>query len=137
MSTHLAMRFGCPGALALLLLAAPAAAEGRVERDLSLQPGGRLVVETAGGSITVTGGDRTGAHVVITARDEEALDRNANVEIDASTSGGTVSCDLPITSQGGMSRSSLRGTIGSGGPRLILRSSGGSILIGERSSEGV
>ncbi|HET6278892.1 MAG TPA: DUF4097 family beta strand repeat-containing protein, partial [Candidatus Polarisedimenticolia bacterium] len=64
------------------------------------------------------------------------LDRDANVEIDASTSGGTVSCDLPITARGGMSRSSLRGTIGSGGPRLTLRSSGGSILIGERSGEG-
>ena len=61
------------------------------------------------------------------------LDRNANVEIDASTSGGSVSCDLPITTQGRMSKSSLRGTIGSGGPRLTLRSSGGSIRIGERS----
>ena len=61
----------------------------------------------------------------------------SETDIDLDTPGGTVSCDLPITAQGGMSRSSLRGTIGSGGPRLTLRSSGGSILIGERSSEGV
>lgn len=290
MSTHWMMRGASFGALALLLFAAPALAESRVERDLALQPGGRLVVETDSGSITVTGGDRSGARVVITARDEEALDRyklsfeesaaglrvvarrkgglgswfgrsdggiaievevpsataidldtsggsltvesvrgavhaatsgggilvrdvegevsvdtsggairiddvrgdvraetsgggvrienvtgsidanssggpveasfapgfqasgrlstsgggvrvwldrSANVEIDASTSGGTVSCDLPITAHGGMSRSSLKGTIGSGGPRLTLRSSGGSIRIGERSSGGV
>ena len=54
-------------------------------------------------------------------------------EIDASTSGGSVSCDLPITTQGRMSKSSLRGTIGSGGPLLTLRTSGGSIRISERS----
>lgn len=272
--------------MALSLLAAPALADERVERDLPLAPGGRLVVETDGGGITVRGGNRSGAHVVITGRDEETLDRyklnfeespeglrvvvrrkggigswfgwsdggieieaevpgetdvdldtsggdlriesirgtvaadtsgggirvrdvegdvsvdtsgggiriedvrgdvraetsgggvrienvtgsidasssggpveasfapgaqasgrlstsgggvrvwldrSANVEIDASTSGGTVSCDLPIRTRGRMSESSLQGTIGSGGARLTLRSSGGSILIGERS----
>ncbi len=280
------VRIGSFCALALLLVAAPALAGDRVERELALDPGGRLVVETDGGSITVTGGNRSGARVVITARDEEDLDRyklsfeespeglrvvarrkggisswfgssgrglqievevpaetdidldtsggglrvesirgdvkadtsggsirvgdvegdvkvhtsgggiriadvrgdvraetsgggvrienvtgsidanssggpieasfapgaeargrlstsgggvkvwldrNANVEIDASTSGGRVSCDLPITIQGRMSESRLKGTIGSGGPRLTLRSSGGSIRIGERS----
>jgi len=280
------IRMGSLGALALFLFAAPALAENRVEKDLALAPGGRLSVETSGGSITVTGGDRSGAHVVITARNEDDLDRydlgfeetaegvrvvarrkggvsswfgwssggleievevpaeteidldtsggglrvesirgdvkadtsgggirvrdvegnvdvdtsgggirienvrgdvraetsgggvrienvtgridasssggpieasfapgaeargslstsgggvkvwldqNANVEIDASTSGGSVSCDLPITTRGRMSKSKLRGTIGAGGPRLTLRSSGGSIRIGELS----
>lgn len=280
------LRIGSFCALASLLLAAPALAEGRVERELALSPGGRLVVEADGGGITVTGSKRSGAHVLITARDEEELERydlsfeespeglrvvarrkksmrswfgwsghgikievevptetdidldtsggglrvesirgevegdtsgggirvrdvegdvdvdtsgggiriadvrgdvraetsgggvrvenvtgsidasssggsieasfaagatpggrlstsgggvevwldsNANVEIDASTSGGSVSCDLPITTSGRMSRRSLRGTIGSGGPRLTLRTSGGSIRISERS----
>ena len=269
MSTQQQMvRIGSFCALALLLLAAPALANDRVERDLALDPGGRLVVETDGASITVTGGSHSGAHVVITARDEKYLDRykltfeespeglrvvvrrrggmsswfgwsghgleievevpsetdidldtsgggirirdiegnvnvhtsgggiriadvrgdvraetsgggvrvenvtgsidanssggpieasfapgaeargrlstsgggvkvwldrGANVEIDASTSGGSVRCDLPITMQGRMSKSRLRGTIGAGGPILTLRSSGGSIRIGERS----
>lgn len=287
MSTQQQMvRIGSFCALALLLVAAPALANDRVERDLALDPGGRLVVETDGASITVTGGSRSGAHVVITARDEKDLDRykltfeespeglrvvvrrrggisswfgwsghgleievevpsetdidldtsgggirvesirgevkadtsgggirirdiegnvnvhtsgggiriadvrgdvraetsgggvrvenvtgsidanssggpieasfapgaeargrlstsgggvkvwldrGANVEIDASTSGGRVRCDLPITMQGRTSKSRLRGTIGAGGPLLTLRSSGGSIRIGELS----
>ncbi len=268
MSTQQRLRTGSLCALALLVLAAPALAEDRLERDLTLAPGGRLVVETDGGSIAVTGSNRSGARVVITARGDEGLeryklsfeegadglrivarrkrsmrsmfgsngggvrievevpsateidldtsggrlsvesirgdvkadtsgggirirdvegevrvetsgggiriedvagsidasssggpieasfapgaeargrlstsgggvkvwlDRGANVEIDASTSGGSVRCDLPITVQGRMSESRLRGTIGSGGPLLTLRSSGGSIRIGERS----
>ncbi|HXT22392.1 MAG TPA: hypothetical protein VN923_16685, partial [Thermoanaerobaculia bacterium] len=60
------------GTAAGLLLAAPAAADYRLEKDLALAPGGELVVETAGGSVTVTGGPGTGAHVVVTSDRDRA-----------------------------------------------------------------
>ncbi len=50
-----------------LLLALPALADSRIERDLALEPGGRLIVDTAAGSVEVTGGSRPGVHVVITS----------------------------------------------------------------------
>jgi DUF4097 and DUF4098 domain-containing protein YvlB len=67
------------------------------------------VLETSGGSISV------------------AIDPAANLEIDASTSGGSVQTDLPIRVVGTISRHGLRGTMGSGGETLRLRTSGGSI----------
>ena len=67
------------------------------------------VLETSGGSIHVT------------------VDPSANLDIDASTSGGGVSWDLPIKAVGTTSRNSLHGTLGSGGETLRLRTSGGSI----------
>jgi DUF4097 and DUF4098 domain-containing protein YvlB len=69
------------------------------------------VLETSGGSI------------------EAVLDRSANLEIDASTSGGHVESDLPIRVVGKISASSLHGSLGSGGETLRLHTSGGSIHI--------
>lgn len=71
--------------------------------------GGQL--DTSGGSIRVS------------------LDPKANLNIEASTSGGSVSTDLPLRVQGKISHSSLHGTLGSGGPTLVLHTSGGSIHI--------
>jgi len=50
------------------LLAVPAAAEDRIEKDLKLDPGGEFRLETAVGAVTVTGSPDPGAHVVITSR---------------------------------------------------------------------
>jgi len=71
--------------------------------------GGEL--ETSGGSIDVS------------------LDASANLDLDASTSGGTVTSDLAVRVVGTISRSNLHGSIGSGGESLRLRTSGGSIHI--------
>ena len=70
------------------------------------------VLETSGGSIEVE------------------VDRSANLEIDASTSGlGSVTTDLPIQVVGKISSSSLHGSLGSGGEMLRLHTSDGSIHI--------
>ena len=69
------------------------------------------VLETSGGSI------------------EAVLDRSANLDIDASTSGGHVDSDLPVRVVGKISGSSLHGSLGSGGETLRLHTSGGSIHI--------
>jgi DUF4097 and DUF4098 domain-containing protein YvlB len=69
------------------------------------------LLETSGGSIRVT------------------LDPTVNLQVDASTSGGIVSTDLPLRREGKISPSSLRGLLGSGGASLRLHTSGGSIRI--------
>ncbi|HXT19286.1 MAG TPA: hypothetical protein VN923_00915, partial [Thermoanaerobaculia bacterium] len=69
------------------LLAAPAAADFRLEKNLPLAPGGELVVETAGGSVTVTGGAATGARIVVTSeRDRAAVEERYTFEF--SSEGG-------------------------------------------------
>jgi DUF4097 and DUF4098 domain-containing protein YvlB len=72
-------------ALALLAMASPAAAESRIEKNLDLQPGGQLVLESEAGSVTVTGTSRSGAHIVITSERE---DLNSELEFSFSSSGG-------------------------------------------------
>lgn len=49
------------------LLANPASADFRRQQKLALAPGGELVVDASGGSVTVTGGATDGATVVITS----------------------------------------------------------------------
>lgn len=57
------------------LAAAPAAADFRREQKLALAPGGQLLVDAAGGSVTVTGGATEGATVVITSTRDDVEDR--------------------------------------------------------------
>ena len=95
-------------------------ANGRVEADTS---GGGVEVSFAkgnskGGKIESSGG---GIRV--------AVDPNANLNIDASTSGGSVRSDIPVKVVGKISRSSLKGSLGSGGELLYVHTSGGSVTI--------
>lgn len=84
---------------------------GSIHARLSRQPQGDSKLKTSGGGVTVL------------------LSEGVGVEVDAESSGGSVSSDMPVTIQGTKDRDSLRGRIGSGGPRLVLRSSGGGIRI--------
>jgi DUF4097 and DUF4098 domain-containing protein YvlB len=133
--------------------------DGPVYADTS---GGSLTLETVGGDITASssgggvhiqgaaghvkagssggpvqvafavgnskGGDldSSGGGVVAT------LDPAAGLDVDASSSGGSVHCDLPITIQGHASSDTLRGKLNGGGALLRLRSSGGGITINRR-----
>jgi DUF4097 and DUF4098 domain-containing protein YvlB len=70
-------RHALPAALALAgltWLAAPAAAEDRMEKDLKLAPGGEFRIETDLGSVTVAGSPDSGAHVVVTSKRKELKD---------------------------------------------------------------
>src|SRR3982751_4987237 len=58
-----------------LLAAAPAAADFHREQKLALAPGGELLVDAAGGSVTVTGGAADGATVVITSTRDDVEER--------------------------------------------------------------
>jgi DUF4097 and DUF4098 domain-containing protein YvlB len=112
--------------------------EGDVEAETSGGPiridgaGGRVHAETSGGGIRVSfapGNDRGGSLSTsgggITVRVDEAV----GLDLDAECSGGGVTLDLPVTVQGKIERSSVRGKLGSGGESLRLRTSGGSIRV--------
>jgi len=84
---------------------------GSIRATLSGQPEGDSRLSTSGGGVTV------------------AIRSGVNVELDARASGGEVTTDVPVTVQGTQEEDTVRGRIGSGGPKLVLRSSGGGIRV--------
>ncbi len=94
---------------------------------------GYVEAKTSGGPISVNfdrENSRGGVLETSGASIEVEVDRSANLEIDASTSGlGSVTTDLPIQVVGKISSSSLHGSLGSGGEMLRLHTSDGSIHI--------
>ena len=84
---------------------------GSIHASLSQQPKGDSRLSTSGGGVTVT------------------LARNIGVELDAHASGGGVNSDVPITVMGRQDDDTLRGSINGGGPKLVVRSSGGGIHV--------
>ena len=52
-------------------------------------------------------------------------------DVDAKTSGGQVRTDLPLSVRGTVSKTKVQGELNGGGPKLVLRTSGGSIRIKE------
>ncbi len=93
---------------------------------------GRVEARTSGGSVhaTFSGGNSHGGVVETSGGSIDVrLDPAANLEIEASTSGGGVSSSLPIHTFGTYSSHELRGTLGTGGETLHLHTSGGSIRL--------
>lgn len=88
-------------------------AGGSVWAAITEQPEADCSLRTAGGNVTV----RLAPHIAVT--------------VDAKTSGGRVVTEVPVTVEGTLSRSALKGTLNGGGPTLVLRTSGGSIYLRE------
>lgn len=84
---------------------------GSIRARLSAQPRADSKLETSGGGITI--------HVA----------QHVSLDVDAHTSGGDVASDLPVTILGKQNDSSLNGKLNGGGPKLVLRSSGGDIRL--------
>ena len=92
---------------------------------------GSVHAETSGGGITLklTGENKgidvhsSGGDINIFVNDSIA----ANLE--ASTSGGKVRCELPITVKGDMSDEELRGKINGGGNIIRAETSGGDVRV--------
>ena len=111
-------------------------ATGRVVAETS---GGGITVQEAGSAITATtsGGavmvglagqpqddsrlQTSGGSVVVLLAETIGLD------IDARTSGGRVTTELLVTVQGEFSTTALQAKMNAGGPKLVLRTSGGDI----------
>jgi hypothetical protein len=84
---------------------------GSIQAELLRQPTGDSRLSTSGGGVVVTMGDRI------------------SVDLDARASGGGVSSDVPVTIQGRQDDDQLNGKINGGGPKLVLRTSGGGIRV--------
>jgi len=84
---------------------------GSIRARLSRQPRADSKLSTSGGGITVH------------------LAPSVALDIDAHTSGGDVASDVPVTILGKQNDSSLNGKLNGGGPKLVLRSSGGDIRL--------
>lgn len=93
---------------------------------------GRVDARTSGGPINATfdrGDSRGGVLETSGGGIYVKIDPAANLEIEASTSGGGVSSSLPLRVSGRFSSNRLHGTLGAGGELLVLRTSGGSIRL--------
>ena len=84
---------------------------GSIRARLAQQPRSDSRLSTSGGGIVVS------------------LAPNVSVDVDAHTSGGDVETDVPVTLLGRQNESAIEGKINGGGPKLMLRSSGGDIRI--------
>lgn len=84
---------------------------GSIHATISRQPAGDSRLSTSGGGVTVN------------------IAGGIGVELDARASGGGVHADVPVTIQGRQNDDSIQGRIGAGGPKLVLRSSGGGIRV--------
>jgi hypothetical protein len=84
---------------------------GRVFAELVGEVSGRL--ETSGGSIEVV------------------VPRGTGLTLDAATSGGRVEVEAPHASRDFRDRNAFAGDVNGGGPELVLRTSGGQILLRE------
>jgi len=59
------------------------------------------------------------------------LPADANVDIKAKTTNGSIKCELPIEREDYSSSKKLSGSINNGGPLVYLKTTNGSIRIGE------
>lgn len=91
---------------------------------------GELDAHTSGGSIRVTMAQQLTEDAELTTSGGSItayLVEDIKIDIDASTSGGRVRSEFDV--DGRIKKQSIRGEINGGGPRLELRTSGGSVSI--------
>jgi DUF4097 and DUF4098 domain-containing protein YvlB len=84
---------------------------GSIRARMSRQPNGDSKLSTSGGGVTLS------------------LAPSISVDLDARASGGGVTSDVPVTVQGTQEDDSLQGRVNGGGPKLVLRTSGGGIKV--------
>lgn len=92
---------------------------------------GKISAETSGGNIVIVAtGENQGIAAETSGGDIEiSIRRNAGATIEASTWGGDVTCDLPLSIQGKISEGQIRGTVNGGGSPIKARTSGGDVRI--------
>lgn len=91
---------------------------------------GGLSVSTSSGSIRAQGEIlRNWTLEASSGGIEVELPADASFELDASTGSGSIDSERSVAVSGRISKRSLRGAVGSGGPRLEIETSSGSIVI--------
>jgi DUF4097 and DUF4098 domain-containing protein YvlB len=92
---------------------------------------GKVRAETSGGDVMVkvTDGNR-GVHAETSGGDIDIIvGKDIAANIDASTSGGSVICDLPVTMSGKIDESRVQGTVNGGGNLIYAHTSGGDVTL--------
>jgi DUF4097 and DUF4098 domain-containing protein YvlB len=84
---------------------------GPIHAAITQQPAGPCTFETSGGGIEVK------------------MASNVAIDLDAQTSGGSVSTEFPVSVQGELKKNHLQSKVNGGGPKVKLGTSGGSIRI--------
>lgn len=98
---------------------------GRFDK-LTIESGdGSVNAEAASGSKIQDGWSLRSGDGSVTVRLPDGL----NADLDAHTGDGSITLDFPVTVSGSLSRTTIRGKIGSGGPPLMVRTGDGSIHI--------
>jgi len=118
--------------------------------DIQIGPvAGSVDVSTSGGNIRINDADgkikaeTSGGDVIVSVRNENkgiSLETSGGdidilvpagiaASLDASTTGGEVRCDLPVTMSGRFEESRIRGTINGGGNPIHAHTSGGDVRI--------
>jgi DUF4097 and DUF4098 domain-containing protein YvlB len=92
---------------------------------------GKVHAETSGGDVAVRvkGGNRGVYAETSGGNIEIMIGKNVPANIDASTSGGEVVCDLPVTVTGKIDESRVRGIVNGGGNTIHAHTSGGDVHI--------
>lgn len=94
---------------------------------------GPVQAHTSGGGITARFSHAAAGELRTSGGSIEVeLPEGAGVDLDAETSGGRVSIDGELTVSGELDRSHVRGRLGGGGERLVLKTSGGNIRVRAR-----
>jgi hypothetical protein len=96
-----------------------------------LDVSGKVRAETSGGNVTVrVTGQNNGIYAETSGGDIDiTIGPDIKATLDASTSGGSVYCDFPVTVSGRIDPSRIRGEINGGGKTIHAHTSGGSIRI--------
>jgi DUF4097 and DUF4098 domain-containing protein YvlB len=101
--------------------------------DITLEnASGRVEAHTSGGDVNVAlaRGNAKGGEIETSGGDIKIrVDPTVSLELDASTSSGEVTSNLPLKVTGVISPSRLHATLGSGGETLRLHTNGGSVHI--------
>lgn len=84
---------------------------GSIYAEILRQPSGDSRLATSGGGVTVM------------------LASGIGVDLDARASGGGVRADVPVTIQGRQDDDQISGKVNGGGPKLVLRTSGGGVRV--------
>ncbi|HKS07631.1 MAG TPA: DUF4097 family beta strand repeat-containing protein [Gemmatimonadaceae bacterium] len=88
--------------------------------------------ETSAGDVRVQMAklpEREGRYAAVTGSVYVTIPENANANVEARTLHGEIRTDFPIAVTGPFSSRQLRGTIGKGGPRLVLESMMGAVRV--------
>jgi hypothetical protein len=93
--------------------------------------GGKVNAQTSGGNISIVlAGENKGVMAETSGGDIDVMAaREIQANLDASTSGGSVMCGLPITLTGEIDESRIQGTLNGGGELIHVQTSGGDIRI--------